>query len=168
MRHYDDFKYPDASEKPIPGYSDDVLVWFEGLDAQLASAISFLLRRGDNVGQIVTAALSFKAKVDLLAALFRHERPASEHLDQLDELCGAWFQIEQKRNQVVHSKWGGVLEGMGMTRSKYTARHKHGLQHHWETLTPMQVEAIGMHCGYLAHEVDELMYLEFGRDYGEP
>ncbi len=175
MSYYDKFKYPDASEKPIPGYSDNVklslgeiIVWFEDLDSQLSSAISFLLKRDDTVGQIVTAELSFKSKVNLFGSLFRHERPSSEYLDRLAELCGACFDIELMRNQAVHSKWLNVIEGKGMTRSKYTARHKHGLRHQIETLTPTQVEAIAMHCGYLAHSVDELMFMEFGREYGEP
>jgi len=173
--YYDKFKYPDASEELIPGYSYDVrqslgevIIWFEDLDEQLSSAITFLLRRDDTVGQIVTAELSFKGKVNLFGVLFNYERPSSEYLDRLKELCGECLHIEEIRNQVVHSKWRNMLEGSGMTRSKYIARHKQGLKHQSETMTPTQVEAIAMYCGYLAHEVDELMYMEFGRDYGEP
>jgi hypothetical protein len=175
VKYYHDFKYPDPREPAFAGDSasmpealGETIVWFEELDEQLSTAISFLLRRGDTVGQIVTAELSFKGKVNLLATLFRHEAPQSTHLDQLEKLAGACFQAEEKRNQVVHSKWRNQLEGSGMTRSKYTARGKNGLRHQSETLTPAQVQAIAHHCGYLAHCIDELMYWEFGREYGEP
>ena len=175
MGYYDKFEYPDASEESLTGYSEnvkqsigEVVVWFEDLDAQLSSAISFLLKRGDTTGLIVTAELSFKSKVNLFGVLFRQERPSSEYLDRLEELCGACFQIEALRNQVVHSKWHNALEGTSMVRSKYTARHKQGLKHQSEALTPNQVESIAMHCGYLSHAVDELMFFEFGEDYGEP
>jgi len=175
VKYYDEFKYPNPSEPPFPGDSASVpealgeaVIWFEELDEQFSTAISFLLRRGDTVGQIVTAELSFKGKVNLLTAMFRQEVPQSKHLLQLDELAGACIQIEQKRNQVVHSKWRNELDGPGMTRMKYTARGKAGLQHQSETLTSAQVQAIAHHCGYLAHSVDELMYWEFGREYGEP
>ena len=98
--------------------------------------------------------------------LFRQERPNSEHFNRLQELIGACLNIEEKRNQIVHSKWLIDPEGPGMTRSKYSARARRGLQRKMETLTPAQVQAIAYHCGYLDHCVDELMYWEFGREYG--
>lgn len=175
MSYYDEFRYPDANEQPIPGFSTSVqeaiggvVIWFQELDGQLSTAIAFLLRRGDIVGQIVEANLSFAAKVNLLEALFKHERSDSQYFGHVHELSRACLQIEEKRNQVVHSKWSMQIEGSGMTRSKYNVKHKHGLQHYSEPLTPTQVESIGLHCGYLAHCVDELMYLEFGHEYGEP
>ena len=172
--YYDDFRYPSPSEPPFPGDSANVpealgeaVIWFEELDEQLSTAISFLLRRGETAGQIVTAELSFKGKVNLFSALFKQEAPQSEHLPQLDELAGACLQVEQKRNQMVHSKWRNNLGGPGMTRTKYSARGRAGLQHQSEKITPAQIQAIAHHCGYLAHSVDELMYLEFGREYGD-
>jgi hypothetical protein len=174
VRYYDDFRYPDPSEPPFPKESANVpealgeaVIWFEELDEQLSTAISFLLRRGETIGQIVTAELSFKGKVNLFSALFKREAPQSKHFAQLEELAGACFRVEQKRNQVMHSKWRNDLDGSGMKRIKYSARGKTGLQHQSETLTPAQVQAIAHHCGYLAHSVDELMYFEFGREYGD-
>ena len=58
MGYYHDFKYPDSSEPALAGDSGNVpeaigqtIVWFEELDEQLSTAISFLLRRGDG-GQV--------------------------------------------------------------------------------------------------------------------
>jgi hypothetical protein len=112
VRHYDDFRYPNPSEVAFPGESASVpealgeaVIWFEELNEQLSTAISFLLRRGEAIGQIVTAELSFKGKVNLFSALFKREVPQSKHFPQLEELAGACFQVEQKRNQVMHSRW---------------------------------------------------------------
>jgi hypothetical protein len=143
----------------------ETVLWFEELDNQISTAISFLLRRGDDVARIVTCELSFRAKVLLLETLFRSERPESEHLDSLHELCSACFQIEQRRNQVVHSNWRPVVNGVGVTRHKFTARGKHGLREQVESLTLNQVVAIWCHCGFLAHCVDELMFWEFDTEY---
>ena len=174
MGHFD-FGESDYADESMPSDLSTVLsaigeivMWFEDLDEQLSTAIGFLLRGEDEVGRIITAELSFRAKVNLFGALFRHDRPNSERLDYLRELCGACLQIEQKRNQVVHSKWRNQLDGLGMTRVKLTARGKHGLRRQTETLTPTAVTAIAEHCGYLAHSVDELMYTEYGSDYAEP
>ena len=167
------FEYPDVSEPVftstnVPQSIGETIIFFEHLDEQLSAAISFLMGRGDEIGQIITAELSFKAKVNLLATLFGHERPNSDYRNNLRELSNACLAIEEKRNQVVHSKWRHEFNGSRMTRSKYTARHKHGLQRISEEFTPAQVQAIAFHCGYLAHCVDELLYQEFGHDYGEP
>jgi hypothetical protein len=52
-------------------------------------------------GQLVTAELSFRKSVDLLAALFRHRFPGRDDT-ALKELYGQLCQAEQKRNIIVH------------------------------------------------------------------
>lgn len=140
----------------------------EQLDDQIVNAISFLLRRGEQVGRIVTTELSFRAKVNLLAVLFAHDRPRSEYLSELRELTAAFLQVEERRNQIVHSMWRRGSDGLGMTRIKHTARGKQGLRMQCETLEPDQVDALWQHCAYLDWSLDQLMYAEFGSDYGEP
>ena len=71
----------------------EVVNGFEQLDDQVSTAISFLLRRGEHLGRIVTAELSFRAKVNLLGVLFAHERPQSERLPELRELSAGFLQV---------------------------------------------------------------------------
>lgn len=142
------------------------VLWFEELDDQISTAVSFLLRRGDDVGRIITCELSFRAKVNLFEVLFRKEQPGSEHLSSLRDLCAACLQTEQRRNQVIHSNWRPDLDGLGIVRRKYTARGKHGLREQAEKLSLNQVSAVWEHCGFLAHSVDELMFWEFNTEYG--
>ena len=55
-----------------------------------------------------------------------------------------------------------------MTRIKHTARGKHGLRTSAETLAPDQVDALWQHCAFLDWSLDQLMFAEFGSEYGEP
>jgi hypothetical protein len=174
MKYYDEFRYPGKSEEPdweeptsAQHALGEVLLSFQALDDQVSLSISFLIGRGDDIGEIVTARLAFRAKLDLLGVLFRHERIRSANLDRLSELLAACEQIEGKRNEMVHSRWQQTLDGVGMTRTKVTVHRKKGLQTSSEVLTPGQVRAIGHQCGYLIHSLDELMYVEFGTAYGQ-
>lgn len=157
----------DPFDSPTPPHAiGETVIYFQELDEQLCTAISFLLQRGDEVGRIVTAELSFKGKVNLIGSLFRQERPESANLGEMRELLAACFQIEERRNQIVHSLWRTAEPGL--TRSKYTARAKHGLRREESVISVAEIDAIWAHCGFLAHSVDELMFLEFDTDYGEP
>ena len=146
----------------------EVVNGFEQLDDQMATAIAFLLRRGEYVGRIVTAELSFKAKVNLLAVLFAHERPQSEYVADLRELAAACLQVEGRRNQIVHSRWLPEGDGHSVKRIKHTARGKKGLRTDEEGLAPDQVDAVWQHCAYLDWSLDQMMYAEFGSEYGQP
>lgn len=146
----------------------EVVNCFEQLDDQISNAISFLLRRGDAIGRIVTAELSFRAKVNLLSVLFGNERPDSQSLRELRELCVAFLHVEERRNQFIHSTWQHDLEGPSMVRVKHTARGKHGLRTSTEALAPDQADGLWQHCAYLDWSLDDLMFSEFGSEYGEP
>jgi hypothetical protein len=145
----------------------EVVNGFEQLDDQVSTAIAFLLRRGEQVGRIVTAGLSFRVKVNLLRVLFAHERPDSQHLVELQDLTAACLQAEDRRNQFIHSTWHPAPDGLGMTRIKHTARGKHGLRTDAEALAPDQVDELWQHCSYLDWSLDQLMYAEFEQEYGE-
>jgi hypothetical protein len=159
---------PDCgSSKSVLEAIGEVVNSFEKLDDQVATAISFLLRRGEEVGRIVTAGMSFRSKVNLLVVLVAHERAQSTNLASLRELSAAFLQVEERRNQFIHSTWRCGLDGLEMTRLKHTARGRHGLRTDAETLAPDQVDALWQHCAYLDWALDDLMFIEFGRDYGE-
>jgi hypothetical protein len=166
-----DFKtgpsYPEAgTSQNVFEAIGEVVNGFEQLDDQISNAIAFLLRRGEYVGRIVTAEISFRAKVNLLGVLFVHERPDSQELAEVRELTAACMQVEDRRNQIVHSRWMPDIKGMGVKRVKHTARGKRGLRTDEEALFPDQVDAVWQHCAYLDWSLDQLMYREFGEEYG--
>jgi hypothetical protein len=144
----------------------EVIISFEELDDMLATSVSFMLRRGDEVGRIVTAPLSFRAKVDMFGALFKADRPQSTILELINQLCAGCLQIEEERNKIVHSKWRNTFDNKALSRSKFTARAKHGLKEAKETWQPGRFISVWVHCGYLTHEIDSWMFAEYGKEYG--
>jgi len=171
-KYYGTFTYPDASEVPhfgasasVPEALGEVVIAFEVLDEVLSTAISYLLRRTDEVGEAVTAGPTFRAKLDLLVSLFRLEAHSSRQFDRLQDLVAVCRQASDLRNQLVHSKWVGIWDSVDMARRKVTARAENGLRRHVERLTPAQVHSLALQCSYLAWCVDELLTVEFGRDY---
>ena len=116
----------------------------------------------------MTAELSFKQKLHVLASLFKAVCAGSENIKRMDELVGRLAEAEGLRNQVVHSIWRGNLEGSGITRRKVTAKMGEGLRKREQSLQPLQILSIGYHFMYLVHSLDELLYIEFGSKYGEP
>lgn len=174
MKYYSDFSYSDPKEAQFPDSPTNlaealgaVILNFNDLDNQLAVSIGYLLQKGDRIGQIVTAELSFKNKLNLLASLFRECAPKSEEFDRLGEIVTLCFTVEKLRNQIIHSSWKQDPSSSVTFRSKYTARHKVGLREQREDLTPAQVGEIAVHSGYVIFLLDEFMYLEFGEDYGD-
>jgi hypothetical protein len=174
-RFYDRFKYPSDDEEGIPDEVrsgaealGNVVIAFADLEEQLALSVSFLIGRTDAVGNVVTAELSFKTRLHVFASLFRLTRPHSENLPRLDDLIAVFDQAEQLRNQIVHSSWQHDFETMRLTRRKRTAKMSKGYRTDEESLTPAQIQSVAHHFGYLGFIIDELLYLEFGSEYGSP
>ncbi len=173
-RFWDDFSYSDPAAAPSWDFGNqmaeaigEVTINFADLEDDVSAAISFLLKRGDDVGRIVTAELSFKGKLNLVAAVFRHLTPESERLESLRELLGLCLKIEGIRNQVVHSSWIRHVDNPKVIRRKFTAKMRHGFREETEGLAPAQVQDISIYCGYLGWCFDQLLYEEFGEEYGQ-
>jgi len=162
--HENDPMEPDEG-KTVEHAIGEVIIAFEELDDMVSGAISAILSRGDDIGRVVTAQLSFKTKVDMFGALFKADRPKSTITKIIDELCAGCHFIEEERNKIVHSKWKTNWQAPGIQRSKFTARAKHGLKETKETWHPGHFISVWVHCGYLGHEIDEWMWAEYGRHY---
>ncbi len=162
----DQVRFMDFPSRDLNAAIGEVVIWFEELDEMLATSISFILRRGDQLGRAVTAPLSFRAKIDLFGALFRADRPRSRYLDEVYELCKGCLKAEQERNVVVHSRWEGTFESANHASIKFTARAKNGLREVKEPWPKDRFIAAWTECGRLTHEIDELMFYEYGTEYG--
>lgn len=166
-----DYKYDDneplepIDESTVEHSMGEVIIWFEALDDAVSAAISGIVNRGDTIGRVVTTPLSFRLKVEMFANLFKVDRPTSPISEIIEDLCAACLQIEEERNKIVHSKWARALNGSGMGRSKFSTKIKHGLKEIKETWAPGKFSSVWAHCGYLAHEIDEWMWAEYGRQY---
>jgi hypothetical protein len=174
-RFFNDFSYSDPSTASSWEFGDHLAealgtatISFAALDDDVSNAISFLLQRGVEVGRVVTAELSFKNKLHLLGSLFRHAAPKSANVERMRELLGLFLKIEAVRNQVIHSSWIRDFDSAERIRRKYTAKMSYGFREETERLAAPQLLDISFYCGYLGWCLDQLLYGEFGLEYGEP
>ncbi len=113
---------------------------FSYLEDTARNIIVLLSKADSKVGHIMTAELSFRQKIDVLASLVRHLLPTlSESRDGLStpevqealrELLLVGHRAEELRNTYLHSSYAGL------ERSKFSAKAKHGLRVHREKVDP--------------------------------
>ena len=123
-KHYKPFEYsalPDSSRfeidnRPLEALGE-VVMKFEALDAQVSSAIGFLLRRGDRVALTVTSPMSFQVKLKVFRGLVTTEYPDAD-VEKLRELCQICSMAEEKRNLAVHSRWEWAEDDHSLSRRK--------------------------------------------------
>jgi hypothetical protein len=174
-KFYHRFQYPSESEQGVQGEVSNgaealgnVAIAFADLEEQLALSISFLIGRTDAIGAILTAELAFKTKLHIFASLFRLVRPNSPNMQQVEELTAALDEAEPLRNQIIHSSWQHDIETVNLKRRKRSAKMSRGYRIDEQSLTPLQIQSVAYHFSYLAFSIDELLYIEFGSEYGSP
>lgn len=122
-----------------------ITVAFSELDSWLSSFIWALIGPFDeqHLGQIVTAELSFRQKIDLLAALFKYRCKDIAKQLELRALLTKIAELEQKRNTIQHSLWIRQSENAEeVIRLKITAKRKNGLIHSKKVVTVEQLDEI--------------------------
>jgi len=136
-----------------------VILSFGELEDALSCVISLLIGRGPSVGQIVTAGLSFRRKMDVLASLARYSienrKGDDNELNRLKELTGVCLRAEQMRNQVIHSSY---LLGF---RVKTSASSKKGLRTTISLVDSAAIMNAADYCAYAA-EMVELYPIDMG------
>lgn len=113
-----------------------IVLNFSALEGQLSTAITQSLQLAPVEGKIVTAELSFKAKVHALSSLVRQLAPTTTFNVGEDDPLESWskiknqcFRAEALRNQILHSQWSGAyLRDLKASRRKVTAKASTGLR----------------------------------------
>jgi len=100
------------------------------LEGLLSIFIGDLIGAGKEIGQIITAGLSFKALSSLLSLLFRHRVNNNTTIDKLDKLLQRAQAMQDRRNQIVHATWTAhdqpnVFSRMKMARGAKGLRRDH-------------------------------------------
>jgi hypothetical protein len=122
--------------------SDEVLaeigkitITFSYIEDSLANIIGKILTvngQRHELGNIVTAELSFKQLISTLSSLLLFALGKdNEYVAQFEHVKPLLFKAEQARNIVVHSVWGGKSDSSNpneIVRIKATAKHKKGLR----------------------------------------
>ena len=113
---------------------------------------------GKRLGQIVTAELSFRQKMDLLSSIYRDKLDNSTELAELDRVLARIAQAEQKRNIVVHSVWTAYAVDATVARIKATAkRRSKGLKLEIEKMSVKDLEDVANYIANVAYEVQTLV-----------
>jgi hypothetical protein len=81
-----------------------LVVCFQELDLYVSTMVWQFIP-DQRRGQIITAELSFRAKVQLMTALGRQYLKDASLFARLDEIGKRAVKVEESRNRIIHSNW---------------------------------------------------------------
>lgn len=116
-------------------------------------AWSLIDPRDQQVGQIVTAQMSFGRTVDLAGSIFRHRVGDEALREQLMALLNRALAVEERRNAVTHSIWGFDESPDSAQRIKSTAKKNRGLDHRFERMHAADVDRIALDAAAVASDL---------------
>jgi hypothetical protein len=142
MKYYDDFSLTGQSFEERVGDPDEfdsaigrIALGFSFLEDTARNMIIMLAGADFSVGCIMTAELSFRQKLNVLASLIKQQLPAlvadedrAVIEEQTNELLALCWRSEELRNTYLHSSY------TRRERAKITAKSKHGLRIHVESV----------------------------------
>ena len=139
-----------------------ITVYFNVLEWEVTTCIWYLievLMKCDphvidhRVGQMITAELSFQRKIALLSSLYRHMSDVAGGPHELRGLLKRVAQAEGRRNEVVHSFWGGSIKPGTISRVKVTAKRRAGLTVQFQQMTVQELDEIADFIESVAYDV---------------
>ena len=121
-----------------------IAINFSELEAECASAVSFLLKTSVDRGHLVTSELSFKAKLGALSSLVRLEYEVESRafpvpLKEFEDVLYMCQKSEELRNKLMHSSWVRDHAKQEVRRRKLSAKMKRGFKRDEEALTAGQI-----------------------------
>jgi hypothetical protein len=121
-----------------------IAVSFSLLEEILRFLVIALVDEPQRIGVIITSELSFKNLKSLAFALAKEKLSDGSELNRLRELIKEITALEEERNRIMHSGWGTDDDNQEViTRSKDTAKEKHGLRFVFEDYTVQKLRQVG-------------------------
>lgn len=106
-----------------------VVVAFQLLELWIAEALASALQMSAQDDRyLVSSAMSYRQKVELLCELYRRHHEPSRHTVDLSILKRAFLAAEEFRNRTVHSVWSVHSEPRRWVRTKASLRGRGGLE----------------------------------------
>ena len=116
---------------PIIHAVGEIAVAFGNLELFVSLAIWQLLGIGDKtavqLAHAITAEMSFDRKVHAFASMYKIRFPPDANSSELKQLIARLFEVQDRRNQVLHSNWPEPDDEAERLRVKSSAKAKHGL-----------------------------------------
>ena len=118
------------------------IVWFQNIEHTLSICICVFSRMDEQIGEIITARMSFKNRVDTLAALLSHYSDKKSMSDDVKQLINRLRWAEEERNRLVHSMWELSEENPGQIERTKRAIKKNKHQKEEELYFPADFEEL--------------------------
>lgn len=133
---------------------------FSLLDDELSSALICVLGINVEKGLALTSEMSFKAKLNVFAAIMKAEIQIGGvpfTCDDLEDLVAMCVKSEEFRNRLLHSSWVHDHAKREVRRRKLATKIGSGFRHVEEPLTSGQILDIADYIVYTAVSVDEFI-----------
>jgi hypothetical protein len=167
MKYYEDFQVTGQSFGERVGPPDEfdsamgrIALSFSFLEDTARNMIMMLAGTDFSVGCIITAELSFRQKLNVLASLIKQLLPslvvAEDRTmieEQTNELLALCWRSEELRNTYLHSSYAR------QERAKMTAKSKHGLRIQVEPVDPRLLLDVADFIVYSGMELESLPML---------
>ena len=134
-----------------------ITVRFATLESMTGRLVSSLIGENDDVGRIVSSAISIKRRLDIIDSLVRLATDDSGLISKTEKALRQVASAEERRNTFMHSQWleqimsqDGEFEKCA-GRSKVTAKRGKGLRHQEEILRPNEIREVAEQI-YSAYE----------------
>ena len=146
-----------------------ISIGFQMLEDRVSEGITELLRIDAKLGEIVTAELPFKSKLDLFFSLinelkstFYFNRLEGEGFEEnyLNEFRKALFKCAELRNRVIHSTFIKCVKNQKISRIKKSSKAKIGLRRTTEELEIFNLLNIYDFTVSMAMEIDDF-FIDF-------
>lgn len=120
----------------------ECIVQFQRIEDSIAVCISAMVGRSRKVGEILTAEMSFRARVSTFGALFAHTLKSDALPEDIAELISRLHWAEQQRNTLVHSLWDASESNPDSVRREKRSIRKNKLAVAEEHFTPDDLDEL--------------------------
>lgn len=120
----------------------ECIVQFQRIEESLSVCISAMVGRSRKVGEILTAEMSFRARVATFGALFAYLLKSDSLPDDINELISRLHWAEQQRNTLVHSLWDASESKPDSIRREKRSIRKNKLSVAEEHFTPDDLDEL--------------------------
>lgn len=131
----------------------DIIVSFALLEFNIQTLIGSLINEHQSIGQIITAELSFKNLRALAISLYLERHGEDSDYHQLKSYMSRAREIEETRNNIIHSIWAAGEDKDHITRIKTTAKQKHGLKFKFEEMSAKDLGSFAESIRQLTQEI---------------
>lgn len=131
---------------------------FSLLEEVIGLFVGKLLDNPIDVGQIVVSELSFRNLLSLFSSLYLYWNDDKALLAEFDDLLKIITNLEQKRNQIIHSIWtGGISSVVPAVRIKITAKQSRGHRVQVEEITVDMLARFADEIAEASYNLNKLM-----------